>query len=182
MKDWLRTTLGVVIGIALMAFIQLTTSQPRGTPITITPAPSAVLKVQVNGSVTHPGVYDLPPGSRVQDAISAAGGFLPDASMDNINLARPLKDGEAVHILAILPPATEATYLPASQTTSSLININTAGFQELDSLPGIGETRAAAILQYRTDHGNFVTIDELLQVPGITRDVFEKLKDLIRVD
>jgi len=182
MKDWLRTTLGVVIGIALMAFIQLTTSQPRGTPITITPAPTAGLKVQVNGSVLHPGVYDLPPGSRVQDAISAAGGFLPDASMDNINLARPLKDGEAVQILAILPETSEDGSIPLQQPTASLINLNTASFQELDSLPGIGETRATAILQYRTDHGNFVTIDELLQVPGITHDVFDKLKEFVTVN
>jgi competence protein ComEA len=182
MKDWLRVVLGVAVGIALMAFIQLTTSQPRGTPITITPAPTIVYKVQVDGSVAQPGVYDLPPGSRVQDAIAAAGGFLPDASMEQINLARPLKDGEALHVRSIQPEAAPALPAPTLPAASGLIDLNSATFQELDSLPGIGETRAAAILQYRADHGNFVTIDELLQVPGITRDVFEKLKDLIKVD
>lgn len=177
MKDWMKIPLGIIIGLAIAALIQIVTSPPRGTPITLTPAPTAALIVQVDGAVTKPGIYSLTPGSRVSDAINAAGGFKPEAQADTINLVRTVKDGENIYI-----PSLNTDEPQSARSTSLFINLNTATISQLDSLPGIGEIRAQAILQYRADHGNFVTIEEVLQVPGISQDVFEQIKDLISVE
>ena len=116
------------------------------------------------------------PGSRVSDAISAAGGLLPDASSASVNLARPLKDGEKLVITdpAQVPVAAELGGIP-------LVDLNTATLEQLDSLPGIGQTRAEAIIQYRIDHGNFVTIDELRNVSGFGEALFDQIKTLVTV-
>jgi len=180
MKDWMKIPLGIVLGLALAGLVFLVTSQPRGESILITPAPTASLFIQISGEVTNPGLYQLPVGSRVEDAVTAAGGFLPSAIADNLNLARPVKDGEAIHINGKGEYSGNETR--QSDPLPIAININTATMSELDSLPGIGQTRAQAILDYRTDHGGFVTIEELLQVPSITQDVYSKIKDLITVE
>ena len=177
MKDWMKIPLGIIIGLAIAAIIQIVTSPPRGTPIMLTPAPTTALIVQVDGAVTKPGIYSLSPGSRVSDAITAAGGLIPEAQADSINLVRMVKDGESIHI-----PSVNSAQPQSARSTSLFINLNTATLNQLDSLPGIGEIRAQAILQYRADHGNFVTIEEVLQVPGISQDVFEQIRDLITVE
>jgi competence protein ComEA len=176
MKEWMKIPLGIVFGLAIAAVILIVSSPPRGKPITLTPAPTAALIIQVDGAVANPGVYSLQPGSRVSDAIIAAGGLLPEAAGFPINMARPLKDGERLNITDQTPIAALA-----EPGTAELIDINTATKEQLDSLPGIGETRAEAIIQYRTENGAFVTIDELRNVPGIGEDLFNQIKLLVKV-
>jgi competence protein ComEA len=176
MKEWMKIPLGIVFGLAIAAVILIVSSPPRRKPITLTPAPTAALIIQVDGAVANPGVYSLQPGSRVSDAITAAGGLLPEAADFPINMARPLKDGERLNISDQTPIAA-----PAEPGTTGLIDINTATKEQLDSLPGIGETRAEAIIQYRTENGAFVTTDELRNVPGIGEDLFNEIKLLVKV-
>jgi len=176
MKEWMKVPLGIVFGLAVAAVILIVSSPPRGKPITLTPAPTAALIVQVEGAVVNPGVYSLQPGSRVSDAIAAAGGLLPEAAGFPINMARPLKDGERLNITD--QTSVEALTEPGN---SAIIDINIATKEQLDSLPGIGETRAKAIIQYRTENGAFVTIDELRNVPGIGEDLFNEIKLLVKV-
>jgi competence protein ComEA len=141
--------------------------------------------VQIAGAVPRPGVYALAQGSRVQDAISAAGGFLAEADKTGINLARALEDGEQLEI-----PYTEGaspvlgTPLPASTESASsaeLININTASLAELDSLPGIGPTTAQKIIDYREQSGPFLAKEDIINVSGIGPGTYERIKDLITV-
>ena len=176
LKEWMKIPLGIIIGLVITAFILIVSSPPRGKPITLTPAPTAALIVQVDGSVANPGTYALLPGSRVSDAISAAGGFLPDAPSASINLARPLKDGEKLVI-------TDQTQVPVAADLggTALIDLNIATLEQLDLLPGIGQTRAEAIIQYRIDHGNFVTIDELRNISGFGEALFDQIKTLVTV-
>ena len=127
-----------------------------------------MLGLDVKGNVVSPGVYTLPAGSRVQDAITAAGGFCNEEDGLQINLAKKLTDGEMILVGPV-------------EQQSNLININTAGAEELDSLPGIGEVLSQRILQYREEYGSFYTIEDLKNVQGIGNSVFDKLKDLITV-
>lgn len=147
-------------------------------PPTPTPSP---LRVYVSGAVLKPDVYSLPPGSIVKDALVAAGGPSPEADLDSINLAMPLKDG--MHVL--IPRKGEASPVAASvlspQSTSPLININTASQAELESLPGIGPVLARRIIEFRQTHGPFNSIEELKKVPGIGEATFSRIKDYITV-
>lgn len=140
---------------------------------------NSVIYVHVCGAVNAPGVVMLPEGSRGQDALDAAGGFTPDASEDFINLAELLTDGMQLYF----PTREEAESLQESEREekSNLININTAGVELLCTLPGIGEARAKAIVEYRESKGNFETIEDIMQVSGIKDSAFGKIKDLITV-
>jgi competence protein ComEA len=139
-------------------------------------------------------VYELPPDSRVGDAIEAAGGWTAEANTAVINLAQPLLDGmqiyvpshdevTAVPVPVVAGPATATQ--PGSDTAvtvaGGLVNINTAGLEELDALPGIGPSTAQKILDYRDESGRFNTIEELMNVSGIGEAKFNSVKDLITV-
>lgn len=139
----------------------------------------SAIYVHVCGAVNTPGVVMLPEGSRGQDALDAAGGFAPEASEDFINLAELLTDGMQLYF----PTREEAESLQESEREeqSNLININTAGVELLCTLPGIGEARAKAIVEYRESNGNFETIEDIMQVSGIKDSAFGKIKDLITV-
>jgi competence protein ComEA len=156
---------------------------PRATPDTSTAAgSSAQLAVHVAGHVRHPGLVRLPAGSRVQDAIHAAGGATSGANLDAINLARKLTDGEQVLVPGpgdpVAQPQPGATAIPGSPTGP--LDLNTATVEQLDTLPGVGEVTAGRIVAYRSAHP-FTTVDELLEVPGIGQRRFEQLKDLVTV-
>lgn len=139
-----------------------------------------MIYIHVCGAVKEPGVVKLPPGSRVQDAVLAAGGFCEDADPDFVNLAAFLTDGEQLYIPT--GEETAAGYTAACEgTQSSLINLNTADAGMLCTLPGIGESRARDIIAYREQHGGFSAAEEIMQVPGIKESTYEKLKDLITV-
>jgi competence protein ComEA len=157
---------------------------PRAAPDT----PSATgtrdrVAVHVAGRVRRPGLVRLPAGSRVHDAIRAAGGTTAGAELDAVNLARRLTDGEQVRIpgpgdpAPSLPPGAAAT---PGVTPSAPLDLNTATLEQLDALPGVGEVTAGHILAYRSAHP-FTTVDQLLEVPGIGQRRFDQLKDLVTV-
>jgi competence protein ComEA len=137
--------------------------------------------VHVAGRVRHPGLVRLAAGSRVLDAIRAAGGTAPGADLDAVNLARKLVDGEQVRIPARGQAATAAppTGTPGAPAAGPL-DLNTATAEQLDTLPGVGEVTAGRIVAYRSAHP-FTSVDELLEVPGIGQRRFEQLKDLVTV-
>lgn len=175
-KPWLMPAIYILAG-AVITAILFTVSQPaRGYPIELTPAPTQMVRVQVDGSVARPGLYSLIEGARVEDAITAAGGAQTGTDLSTINLARPLKDGEKITVG--VNPSTQPS---AADSAAALIDLNTATAAQLDSLPGIGVARAEAILAYRTEHGSYISVDELLQVPGISQDLYAKIKDLVKV-
>jgi competence protein ComEA len=179
--------IGILLGLLGAGILDLLSSKPRGSPITLLPPPSpSPLRIHVTGAVHSPGVYTLSPGSIVQDAIEAAGGALPDASLGLINLATPLRDGQQIHLASTEenasseenPSSTEpsASYL---SSTSSKLNINTADEPELESLPGIGPSLAEKIVEYRRKNGPFTSIEDLLNVPGIGPAKLEQIQNLI---
>ena len=138
-----------------------------------------LLTVHVCGAVRSPGVYRLPAGSRRIEALSAAGGFLPEADTAYINLAALLSDGEQLYF----PGRDEAEALrrTAAEKAAGLVDLNRAGQEELESLPGIGESLARAILDYRSLHGPFEAIEDIMRVPGIKEAAFSKIRSRITV-
>lgn len=192
MKTAWAVVFGLVIGLLVGGLVWLAASPPRGEPIELIPPPSPVpWAVYVVGAVSHPGVVNIPPGSRVEHAVQAAGGLLPQADQQVINLAAPLQDGERVVIPTRHPEQTPASasqaLAPTGQRsnplpeTPSLIDLNTATLVELESLPEIGPVTAQKIIDYRTEHGAFKTIEGILDVPGIGPKTFDQIKDLITV-
>ena len=159
---------------------------PRAAPDTSAPAaPSDEVAVHVAGRVRRPGLVRLPAGSRVHDAIRAAGGVTSGADLNAINLARKLTDGEQIRVPAPgdpAPPPDAAAATPGSSaaTPSAPLDLNTATLEQLDTLPGVGEVTANRIIAYRSAHP-FTTVDELLEVPGIGQRRFDQLKDLVTV-
>lgn len=135
---------------------------------TATAAPDGELTVDVAGKVRRPGIVVLPAGSRVVDALEAAGGARPRVDLSSLNLARVLVDGEQVLVGLPVPAgvagSSAATAVPADGT---LVNLNTATAAELETLPEVGPVTAEAILAWRTEHGGFTAVDELLEVDGI---------------
>lgn len=145
------------------------------------------IAVHVAGAVAHPGVYRLPSGSRVADAVAKAGP-LPDADLDALNLAKVLKDGEKIPVPSKLTEAT-APGAPApagaakgTGSTGGKVNINTADVNELDRLPGIGPALAERIVRYREENGPFTSVDDLLNVSGIGEKKLEALRDYATVN
>jgi competence protein ComEA len=136
--------------------------------------------VHVAGRVRRPGLVRLAAGSRVQDALRAAGGVTAGADLDAVNLARKLVDGEQVRI----PGRGEAVAAPAPPGGTAVpagpVDLNSATVEQLDALPGVGEVTAGRIVAYRSAHP-FTSVDELLEVPGIGQRRFEQLKDLVTV-
>ncbi len=162
----------------------ITTPTPKPTPT------MATLVVDVRGAVSNPGVYTLPAGSRVQDALALAGDVLANADTRTLNLARKLNDGEQIYVPAQgeatpVPPASSrsaTSRTPTPAVPAGKININTATLAELDALPGIGASIGQRIIDYRTQNGNFQKIDDLKKVRGIGDALFAQIKDLITVE
>jgi competence protein ComEA len=151
-----------------------TSTHPPGL-VTGTPTAAATLWVDVTGKVHHPGVFKLRTGSRVVDAVRAAGGALPGTSMDSLNLAAKLTDGQQVAVggaAAAIAPAAGAAPVAAGP-----VDLNTATVEQLQTLPGIGPVLAQRIIDYRTAHGPFTSVDGLQQVGGIGPSKFSQLKD-----
>ena len=198
MKFRWQAAIWMIGGLLAAGVIYLVASQPRGKTITLLPPPTpAPILVHVLGAVAQPGIYSLPTESRVQDAIEAAGGLLPMANAQALNLAAFLQDAEQVVVptqvpspsptqaytnpQSVPPPSQDNQPPPPKSTTTVLININTASIEELDTLPGIGPVTAEKIIAYREEHGPFPTIEAILDVSGIGPVKFEGMKDLITV-
>ncbi|NPV27181.1 MAG: hypothetical protein HPY81_06990 [Firmicutes bacterium] len=143
----------------------------------------ARVTVHVVGAVEKPGVYQLPAGTRVFEAIEQARA-LPEANLEAINLAEPLNDGQKVTVprKGESLPGTTADVQVSSTRPGSKVNLNTATAAELDArLPGVGPTLAQRIVDYRNQHGKFRSIEDLKNVSGIGEKRFQELKDLITV-
>ena len=155
--------------------------------------------VDVDGAVAHPGLYKLPPGSRVQAALAAAGGLSPQADAHRINRAAKLHDGQKLYVLSqgeSAPPlaASSGQGCEGQACTSAeggvagsdaegqvLVNINTANAAQLTQLPGVGPAIAQKIIDYRTTNGSFTSVDDLTKVPGIGAAKLAQIKSHARV-
>ena len=162
------------------------------------------LVVHICGAVSAPGVYELPAGSRIIDAVEAGGGFLPEADEACCNLAEEIVDGCQIYIMTKTESCADGqTEKKAGIQTSpdsdmqttdrnvrsnsatalenGLVNLNTADIAALTTLPGIGESRAKAIISYREQHGAFAQIEDIMKISGIKQAAFSKIKDKITV-
>lgn len=162
-------------------------------------AGSGQIVVDVDGAVAHPGLYKLPPGSRVQAALAAAGGLSPQADAHRINRAAKLHDGQKLYVLSqgeSAPPLAASngqgcegqscTSADGADTGSDaegqgLVNINTANVTQLTQLPGVGPAIAQKIIDYRTANGPFASVDDLTKVPGIGAAKLAQIKSHARV-
>lgn len=171
--------------------VMISTPAPTATAVMVETATAAPLQVYVNGAVANPDVYVLPPGSRIKQAILAAGGFTTTADRVPINLAQPLSDGMYIYVPVLgetpaAPVVNEASAAPASRgavinigSGSGRVNINTATQEELEALPGIGPAIAQKIVDFRQANGPFAQIESILEVSGIGDGKFEQIRDLI---
>lgn len=142
------------------------------------PAMEAVeLTVHVTGAVADPGVYRLQEGDRVVDALEEAGGPLPEADLESLNLAQPVQDGQKITVYRVgeNPPDVQRG------GAGTKVNINTAAAKELEELPGIGPTLAERIISYRERNGGFASIEEIMQVAGIGAKKFEEIRELVEI-
>ncbi|MBZ4645114.1 MAG: competence protein ComEA [Petroclostridium sp.] len=148
------------------------------------PPETKKIMVHIKGQVKNPGVVTLDEGKRVWDALKLAGGELDTADLNAVNLAAPLRDGQDVYIPAKGERVNNMEAVSSQQTLSGnngKININTAGAEELDKLPGIGTATAKKIIDFRNQNNGFKTIEDIMNVPGIGEKKFEQIKDLIEV-
>ena len=148
---------------------------------------SETIFVHVSGAVANPGLYEVAKGARVADTIQAAGGLTEEAAPDSVNLARVVDDGEQIRVATQVPSgesgggvATDAG-MQADSAAGMPVNINIATKEQLESLPGVGESTAAKIVADRQANGSFKTIEDLKRVSGIGDKKFESLRDLICV-
>lgn len=160
-------------------------NQERKQKSTDTPKDYAV---QIYGAVKHPGVYTFSSAVRVCEVIEAAGGLLKTAEDSSVNQARFIEDGEQIHILTKKEArqnnqANQSESQPGVVKTDggNKININTATKEELLQITGVGEAKATAIINYRTEHGNFSKIEDIMNISGIKSGVFNKIKDQITI-
>ena len=147
---------------------------PRSAPA----ARASKLVVDVAGAVRRPGLHELAPGTRIADAVAAAGGATAKADINAVNLAAPIADGEQIVVPARGSGAAGASSGAAPSPTAPL-DLNSASLEQLDALPGVGPTTAQKILDYRQAHGSFHSIADLDAVPGIGQGRIEQLKGLV---
>jgi competence protein ComEA len=160
------------------------TPEPLAAPVpaevAVSPSTGPLLVVAVAGKVRRPGVVRLPAGSRVADAIAAAGGAVPGAELGLVNLARKVVDGEQV-VVGVPAPAGVAPAGAGPQAPGALLDLNTATVAQFDTLPGVGPVLAQRLVDYRTANGGFRSVDQLREVDGIGESRFQKLKALVTV-
>jgi competence protein ComEA len=141
-------------------------------------APSSKLVVDVAGAVRRPGLHELAPGTRIADALAAAGGATAKADITAVNLAAPIADGEQI-VVPARGSGTAGASSGAAPSPTAPLDLNSASLEQLDALPGIGPTTAQKILDYRQAHGSFHSLADLDAVPGIGQGRLEQLKGLV---
>ena len=176
MKKKILIVLGVIVLISIGIVINLINKKP--TSVTIKPSEadySSTTKIicQIKGEVARPGVYSLDKGSRLQDLVLAAGGFTSMADTNSVSLVSVIEDS-GCYIINKLDNTN-------SEANANLLNINLATKEELTSLPGIGEAKAQAIIDYRNQNGNFNSVNDLTKVNGISEKILNQIIDLICV-
>lgn len=182
-KRGLTILFALTIGLGGFYFLN---SRPQAEPVVIqeiapaiTESATARLIINVAGKVKNPGVYQLPQGSRVVDAIESAGKQLKGVDISDINLARILVDGEQILVGGSRVASGKAA--PKKITADNPLDINRASIAQLDTLPGIGPVTAQRIIDYRTKVGRINTVDELKKISGLGGAKFEEIKNLLRV-
>lgn len=179
-----------VLVVAVVAFLRArpvplaSTAEPVAMPTASASAPAArAIFVHVAGAVRRPGVYEFAEGARVIDALKAAGGATRGADVNAINLARPLADGEQVLVpkRGEAPPGGGASGASAPGEASGSVNLNTADAGALEALPGIGPVLAQRIVDYRTQHGPFRSVRDLLKIEGIGDKKFASIEPHVTV-
>jgi competence protein ComEA len=167
------------------AGLTATPPPPSGAP-SVAPADQTV--VHISGAVASPGVRTLPADARVDDAVRAAGGARPSARTDQLNLARPLRDGEQIHVPTASEVAADAASATGGGSTAAtgagpagLVNLNRATAAELEELPGVGPVLAERIMAFREANGGFRSVSELQQVSGIGEKTYAELEHLVTV-
>jgi competence protein ComEA len=192
---WNSALAGALISAILLGGMSFLWRMPKPSPIAIhappapvtpTVAPTATpapLVIFISGAVQTPGVYPLPSGSRVVDALERAGGFTPDANVNAINQAAPLRDGDQIYVPTLAeepaaPPSGLSNTEPAAGSGGGPINVNSASLAELEQLPGIGPSRAQDII----DNRPYESVDDLDRVPGIGPATLEELRPYVVVE
>ena len=179
--------IALVAGVAVVYALYQALDERSAPPIVIEDAAATLpVVVEIRGEVESPGVYELSPGARLHDAIAAAGGLTGEADVATVNLARRLRDGELIVILALpvpgstpMLPSTDTRDVTAADGSLAKININTATTQELEALPGVGEVIAARIVTYREQNGPFRSVDDLIHVEGISDRAIDRIRELV---
>jgi competence protein ComEA len=186
------TRIGLVIaalvaGIAVVYALYQAFDERSAPPIVIEDAAATLpVVIEMRGEIEAPGVYELAPGARLQDALAAAGGLTEEADLSTVNLARRLRDGELIVILALpVPGSTPMLPLPDAgdaaevEESRARININAATAEELEALPGVGEVIATRIVTYREQNGPFRSVDDLIHVEGIADRAIDDMRELV---
>jgi len=181
-------------GLAILALLLGAWYLSRGDPAERVAPPAAIsveddgggasgkVVVHVAGAVREPGVYRMPAGSRVDDAVGRAGGATSRADLTQVNLAAEVEDGRQVLVPRRVAAAAAGGATTAAPATPGVpLNLNTATLEQLDELDGIGPTTAQSILDYREEQGGFGSVDELNQVPGIGDVRLASLREQVRV-
>jgi len=189
-RTFYQVFLAFLLGIAVAGSFPVFIMMQRGAPVEITSAPTQdPILIQIGGAVNHPGVYLLPQGARGEDALQAAGGLSEQANRDAVNLVARLKDGDMIIIPSTQTPGPPAQLISsgssgqlAGSPAGCPVNLNTAGVEDLETLPGIGPTRAQQIIDYREANGSFHSVEDLLNISGIGPSTIERLKDCAAVD
>jgi len=142
-----------------------------------------LITVDVKGAVKTPGIYDLPVGSRINDAVQKAGGLTDNADSKSINLAQKISDEALVYVPTKEEVANQESYSNATgNKESKKVNLNKASLEELKQVKGLGAKRAQDIIDHRESNGKFKSVDELKKVSGIGAKTIEKLKEYVTVD
>ncbi len=185
-------SLGVILaaGVVMLAFMfdrpraggAIEIEPPPSSPaeaVTVSPAP---LTVYVTGAVEAPGVVRVAAGARVAEAVAAAGGISAEADLIRCNMAAPLRDGQHVHVPALGEEVPDSILEgEGGRVQGQVININSATAEELTALPGVGEATAGKIVAYRSEHGPFSSVEEIMEVPGIGQAKFDGFVERITV-
>lgn len=197
MKGWQQITLGIFIGFLLAGLVLIFVLPQRGSAIVLitktpdlTPIPTATLsliRVHLTGAVNAPGMLTLPKGACLVDAIEKAGGLIEGYDSNLLNLAEILQDGSRIHIPNLVEQESNFNNPQRSQPLLNieepiLVNINTADLDTLVLLPGIGPSKAQAIINYREQNGLFMRIEDIQKVKGICPSIFDSIKDFITID
>jgi competence protein ComEA len=189
MRKILEVVIGILIGLIISGLLYLTVRAPTGQPVELLPSPTPEpIFVYVTGAVNRPGVYKIPRDSHLVDVILQAGGFLEGADLTQVNLASKVEDGQQIVVPGPADVPTPQLIIGGSgllvtptPPAGKLVNINTAGVELLEQLPGIGPTTAQKIIEYRDENGPFTQVEDLLKIPGIGPSTLDEIRELITV-
>lgn len=189
MKPLHYMLIGLFCGLIASAIILLFNLPNRGVPVELNTnsqiyantveTKQQQITIHIDGQVNKPGLYNLPADSRINDAVKMADGLTEIANSQLVNLASLLQDGQKIYIPAIDESIPEDSSINRSSVVLKLININSADLDGLVSLPGIGTTKAQAIIDYRNEHGPFIDKKDIILVPGIGETILDSIFDLI---